>query len=107
MARTPAIAPEAMISPHAATTAAIIAGHLPRPTAISYPWMRPSAFGSGMLGAMSKLGRHKRTIHLPEEQPWAIPPQPLPEKRQADAEPVPAGMPDRLPGPVPAAPAGR
>jgi hypothetical protein len=54
--------------------------------------------------AMSKLGRHQRTIYLPEEEPWGIPPQPLPEKRQAEPEPVPAPVPEKQRSPIPAAP---
>jgi hypothetical protein len=57
-----------------------------------------------MLGAMSKLGRHQRTIYLPEEDPWVIPPQSLPAKRHADPEPVPAAVPEKQREPVPAAP---
>ena len=55
-------------------------------------------------GAMSKLGRHQRTIYLPEEEPWVIPPQSLPEKRQTDPEPVPAAEPQKQRKSVPAAP---
>jgi hypothetical protein len=54
--------------------------------------------------SMSKLGRHQRTIHLPEEEPWVIPPQSLPEKRRADPEPGPAPAPEKQREPVPAAP---
>lgn len=32
---------------------------------------------------MSKLGRHERTIRLPDEEPWVVPPpQPAPERAQ-------------------------
>jgi hypothetical protein len=54
---------------------------------------------------MSKLGRHQRTVVLPEEEPWVIPPEPAPEKRQAAPEPLPARRPDEQRTPVPAAPA--
>jgi hypothetical protein len=53
---------------------------------------------------MSKLGRHQRTIQLPEEEPWVIPPQPLPEKQHADPERRPASAPEKQQTPVPAAP---
>jgi hypothetical protein len=57
-----------------------------------------------MLASMSKLGRHQRTIQLPEEEPWVIPPQPLPEKQRADPERRPASAPEKQQTPVPAAP---
>jgi len=53
---------------------------------------------------MSKLGRHRRTITLPDEEPWVIP-APVPEKRSADSEPAAVPVPARQPKPVPAAPA--
>ena len=54
--------------------------------------------------SMSKLGRHRRTITLPDEEPWVIP-APVPEKRIADPEPAAVPVPARQPKPVPAAPA--
>lgn len=49
---------------------------------------------------MSKLGRHERTIRLPDEEPWRVaPPEPAPER----PEPVrdPATVPDKEREPVP------
>lgn len=49
---------------------------------------------------MSKLGRHERTIRLPDEEPWrAAPPEPAPEREQPIREPAPG--PDRQREPVP------
>jgi len=49
---------------------------------------------------MSKLGRHERTIRLPDEEPWRVgPPEPAPETEQPIPEPAPA--PDREREPVP------
>ena len=53
---------------------------------------------------MSKLGRHRRTIKLPDEEPWVIP-APAPERRSAEREPSPAVVPERETRPAPAVPA--
>ncbi len=50
---------------------------------------------------MSKLGRHERTIRLPEEEPWLIPPQ-QPERERPEPHPVPERVPDKEREPVPA-----
>ena len=49
---------------------------------------------------MSKLGRHERTIRLPDEEQWRVaPPGPAPEREQPVREPAPT--PDREREPVP------
>ena len=50
---------------------------------------------------MSKLGRHERTIRLPDEEPWRVaPPEPAPEREQPVRTPAPT--PDTEREPVPA-----
>ncbi len=51
---------------------------------------------------MSKLGPHERTIRLPDEEPWRLPPpEPASERGEPvrTAEPVPNE--EREPAPVP------
>lgn len=50
---------------------------------------------------MSKLGRHERTIRLPDEEPWRVaPPDPAPEREQPAREP--AAVPEKEREAVPA-----
>ena len=45
---------------------------------------------------MSKLGRHERTIRLPDEEPWQLPPsQPEQEPERTVREPAPAPQKER------------
>jgi len=50
---------------------------------------------------MSKLGRPVRTVRLPEEEPWGIPP-PQPQQEPRLPERVPVSAPVRERKPVPA-----
>jgi hypothetical protein len=50
---------------------------------------------------MSKLGRHERTIRLPDEEPWQLPaPEPAPEREQPVRTTEPAPQEEREPAPV-------
>ena len=50
---------------------------------------------------MSKLGCPVRTIRLPDEEPWVIPPR-QPERERKAPEPVPVSVPEKERKPVPA-----
>jgi hypothetical protein len=50
---------------------------------------------------MSKLGRPVRTIRLPEEEPWVIPP-PQPERERSRPGPAPVSVPEKERERVPA-----
>ncbi|HEX6537938.1 MAG TPA: hypothetical protein VF155_02000 [Candidatus Dormibacteraeota bacterium] len=50
---------------------------------------------------MSKLGRHERTIRLPEEEPWRLPaPEPAPQRAEPVREPAPVPQKEREPAPA-------
>ena len=49
---------------------------------------------------MSKLGRHQRTIRLPDEEPWNIPPE-QPSRERGQPRPVPVTAPEPEHEPVP------
>lgn len=50
---------------------------------------------------MSKLGRHERTIQLPDDEPWRLPaPHPAPQREQPVREPAPVPQKEREPAPA-------
>jgi len=51
---------------------------------------------------MSKLGRHERSIRLPEEDPWGLPPAQRPEREPERTAAPPRPAPAERPAPVPA-----